>query len=324
MNEAIKTVIKGAISIALMAFLLYKVPISELKQAFSLLNVPLFAGAAGLFFLHQFLTAYCWQITLSAQNNAISIWRVVKVHFVGNFFGVFMPTSIGMDIVRTYSLSRQIKNGVDAASSMFVSRVVGYLVFFGIALVVAVPVVQKTGNVLFLWVVLAASTSFVVGCWVLVQPRFLKLVNLVFQRIRLGKIGDKLLHVQQGIIAFRNKKAALTKLIIWSALYQLLGIYIHYLVGISLGINVEFKYYFIFVPVIMAVTILPLSLGGIGTRELAFVALFSPLGVLKAQSLTLSLLLFALGVAVALFGGILYWTSERGEKKQPEKIALKN
>jgi len=80
-------------------------------------------------------------------------------------------------------------------------------------------------------------------------------------------------------------------------------------VGHSIGIQLGMAYYFIYVPIIMAITIIPLSLAGIGIREGAFVFFFVPLGVPAAKALTLSLLLFVQMLIIALLGGILFMTS---------------
>ncbi|KAA3653629.1 MAG: UPF0104 family protein, partial [Calditrichaeota bacterium] len=118
--------LKGLISVALISALLYwKVDLDELGQAFQQVDYLLFTVSTLLFFFQQGVIAWCWQVVLEAQDNHIPLRRILQVHWIGAFFGTFMPTSIGMDIVRAFSLKKYLSNGVHAMSSMFVTRVVG-------------------------------------------------------------------------------------------------------------------------------------------------------------------------------------------------------
>ena len=129
-NQKVKFFLKSIVSIALMVLLVYKIKIPEITEAFNSISIGLFLFAWVLFLIQQGCVAYCWQILLNAQNSKLSFVRVLNVHFIGTFFGVFMPSSVGMDFVRAYLLSRHMERGIDSMTSLFVSRVVGYLLFF--------------------------------------------------------------------------------------------------------------------------------------------------------------------------------------------------
>ena len=53
------------------------------------------------------------------------------------------------------------------------------------------------------------------------------------------------------------------------------------------------------------VMMLPVSFSGLGVREASFVFLLKPLGVDSATALALSLAIYALGLSVALVGGLV-------------------
>ncbi len=314
-NKSFKFIFKLAVSIALIWFLLKSVDLSEIQNSLIDVNLMMLTLAGVLFFGHQILVAWCWQILLAAQGNRVPFMRVLQVHFIGNFIGVFMPTSIGMDVVRAYSLAKYMKNGVDSASSMFVSRVVGYLVFFAMAISMAVPLVQKTGEPLFFLLVVFTAVCFILGVWLLLSKKMLNALQPLCSRFNLEKIVGKLREFQASILAFRRQRNAMLNLLFWTIVYQVLGIYIPYLIGLSLGIEISFIYYFVTIPVIMAITILPISIGGIGVREWSFKALFVPLGATGGQAVSLSILFMLLGIMIALFGGIVYlFSGSRGKR----------
>ena len=308
-KQAGKMFLKIGISAGLMALLLWRIDFAELSTVFRATDLWLFGAATALFFVQQVVVAYSWQILLVAQHNHVPFWRILQVHFIGSFFGTFMPSSVGMDIVRAYSLSRHLRKGVDAMSSLFVTRVVGFLVNFGIAVLAAIPVARMTGNSRLFWAVLAITALFGVGVWVLLHPRFMRSVEFMLKKIRLGKLVHLVHEFYQGTADLKQEKKALRRLVLVSLLFQVVGIYIIYLVGVSLGLSIAMKYYFIYVPVITVITVLPLSIAGIGVREGAFVFFFTRLGAAGEQALSLSLLVFAQWIAMALVGGMVYWLS---------------
>ena len=62
---------------------------------------------------------------------------------------------------------------------------------------------------------------------------------------------------------------------------------------------------FAFVPLIWFLTMVPLSLGGLGVREAGFVYLFGTVGVAEGASLLLSLGTYAGLVAAGAVGGVV-------------------
>jgi hypothetical protein len=63
---------------------------------------------------------------------------------------------------------------------------------------------------------------------------------------------------------------------------------------------------FAFIPLILLVMLLPVSINGIGPSQVAFVWFFGRAGVPDAQSFALSLLFVALGIVGNLPGGLIY------------------
>jgi hypothetical protein len=79
-----------------------------------------------------------------------------------------------------------------------------------------------------------------------------------------------------------------------------------YFLGRALGISAPIGVYFAFIPLILLVMLLPVTVNGIGTSQAAFVWLFSRVGVPAPQSFALSVLFVALGIVGNLPGALLY------------------
>ena len=61
----------------------------------------------------------------------------------------------------------------------------------------------------------------------------------------------------------------------------------------ALGIDIALPHFLVFVPIILFVQLLPISVAGLGTREAAFVYFFGSVGVGAESAFALSLLFFA-------------------------------
>jgi hypothetical protein len=102
--------------------------------------------------------------------------------------------------------------------------------------------------------------------------------------------------------------------------------------SLALNQHINIIYFFIFVPIIILVALLPLSVGGIGVREGAYVYFFSQVGVSASEAFILSLLLYVvMMIGIILPGGIIYVVEgisiESGDmisQKTREKISQKS
>jgi hypothetical protein len=79
-----------------------------------------------------------------------------------------------------------------------------------------------------------------------------------------------------------------------------------WLLGGALGLRVPLVAYAVVVPLVSLLTMLPISVFGVGVREVSLVTLLAPLAVAPEAALALGVLWFALSVAASLIGGVVY------------------
>ena len=77
-----------------------------------------------------------------------------------------------------------------------------------------------------------------------------------------------------------------------------------YFLGEALDLEVSLLFHFVAIPVITLVTLLPISLNGLGVREVSFVVIYSKIGVSSEGALALSFSFTLVLVLFALFGGL--------------------
>ena len=87
--------------------------------------------------------------------------------------------------------------------------------------------------------------------------------------------------------------------------------------GRSLGIDAPLAAYFAFIPLILLIMLLPITINGLGTSQAAFVWFFSRAGVSSAAAFALSVLFVALGIVGNLPGAVLYAAGSREPDARP-------
>src|SRR5262249_43135673 len=90
-----------------------------------------------------------------------------------------------------------------------------------------------------------------------------------------------------------------------SFVVQTANVMLVWLVGLAIGAPVPASYYWVLVPMVTLLTLLP-SLNGIGVREGGMILFLKPLGVDESTALTLSFLWFSVFTAASLGGAGIY------------------
>jgi uncharacterized membrane protein YbhN (UPF0104 family) len=90
-----------------------------------------------------------------------------------------------------------------------------------------------------------------------------------------------------------------------------------WLLGQALGLALPFADYLAFMPLVVVVTVLPVSVGGWGLREGLLVALLAHVGIPAHNALAFSLLFGACSAVGSLPGLALWWL-----RAEPARVAL--
>ncbi|HEM61222.1 MAG TPA: flippase-like domain-containing protein, partial [Chloroflexi bacterium] len=198
-----------------------------------------------------------------------------------------------------------------------VDRMLGLIAFVFVAAVMALLVVYSAGQAA-LWQVAVAASAVLLGlCAVLA----LMLSNRLRQRVRrlfeipllstLAPLYDRL---SMALSAYRRSYAALGLAFCISIGVLTIGSVVNYLISLSLGGGISFQHIFLFTPLITFVLLIPISLGGIGLNQSAYVFFFNLVGVAEEKSLAMSLIMQAIIIVSSLPGGVLWWRKRSAKK----------
>ncbi|MEO7836385.1 MAG: lysylphosphatidylglycerol synthase domain-containing protein, partial [Acidimicrobiales bacterium] len=103
--------------------------------------------------------------------------------------------------------------------------------------------------------------------------------------------------------------------------YQLTVMLAAFLAAKALGLGVGWTAILAFFPVVAIVQVLPLTVGGLGTREAALVFFLHPLGVAQTDAFALGLLVYLLNLGVSLLGAPAFAVGSRARRTASRAVA---
>jgi len=294
---------KLLVSSALLALLFWRVDRAAFLRTLSLLSWPVFFGCTGLYALSYLLSTIRWGGLLAAEGIHLPLWRLTLVYFEGAFFNLFLPTLIGGDVVRGFTIYRITGGHAASIASILMDRLTGFAALMVIALASLGFALSRLPSLQIPLLILGVAVLFGLVLLLLSSDRAARWAGGIFRVLGLPHFQGKFLGMMEAIGRYRDHRAALLQAFLLSALLQALIIVTYYLVGAALRIGVPLSYYFVFVPLITVVAMLPVSVAGLGVREGGVIYFFSLVGVEPATSLSMSLIWFAITVVVSSLGG---------------------
>ena len=304
--------VKAAVSTGLLWFLVNLLQKDELGASLERIPLSAVAAASVLLTLQGPILALRWHQVLRVFGTRVPLSQLVGMSFIGLFFNQAMPTSIGGDAIRMWQLHRTGIPAQISITSVLNERLSGLLILL-LLVTVGTPsiwLVLDTPESRFLWSAIVLLTLFGFTVFLLID-RLPERVAAAFRATKITELSadfKRLLHAGR-----MTASLVLLGLLSWAVAIAAVVI-----LSLGLGITVAPGYYAIIVPMVILMMIVPISIGGWGVREGAFIFLLGHLGVSSAESFLLSVL-FGLTLILASLPGIVFWLLEPPLKTRDEQ-----
>jgi uncharacterized membrane protein YbhN (UPF0104 family) len=260
-------------------------------------------------------------VLLTAQGVDVSVRQTLAINLSAFFYNLFLPIGgVGVAAVRLQRLSARAGGRYTAAlTAMVCDRLLALVAtgIVGFVCCLADPGRKPPGTLLLM---LAATGTLAL----LMAPRAVPTEMRRFARdLQAGGGGTwwaaALLRVNLALGAVaRLRPATLALIVAISVVAQLPGIMVFDALGRGLGIPVASVTMAWVRSVVVLITVLPVSVGGLGVREGALVLTLGTLGVQAHDALALAILIFVTTIlAPGLAGGLVesvYWL--RGARRR--------
>jgi uncharacterized protein (TIRG00374 family) len=295
-------------SLAVLVFFLVVSKISFKEIGLKLKDV-VWVWLALSFSLHALgllISAYRWQILARAQGDRVPLMFLAKSYLVGTFFNNFLPTRFGGDIVRIWDGSRYSKSLVKSSAIIVVERMTGIIVLFVFALVASLFRLDMARKIPVIWGALLLGLAGLTVLALFFFPFFGRGLEKVPAEGLLGTIAQKFIVFRTTVLGYKDKRAELARATLWAFLLQLNVILYYFLIGKALRLDIAILDYFIFIPIVLLIQIIPVTINGLGLREGAYIEIFKFYGIAPETALSFSIIEIAFGLGVGLVGGIIY------------------
>ena len=308
-------VAKLAVSGFVLAVLFWRVDRSAFLRSIQTLPIALFLGCVALYGLCYVISTVRWQCLLKAEGIRLPFWRLLLIYFEGAFCNLFLPTLIGGDVVRGYFIYK-VTQGHDASiASILVDRLSGFATLMFIAVASLAITYGKLNDPQVALLIVGVAVFFVCLMLVLLNDRLKDVVSGLLRAARLARFQAKLQGMVDALQRYRRHSRALGQALLLSALLQVLIIVTYYFIGKGLNVSVPFIYFFVLVPLITFVAMLPISIVGLGVREAGVIYFFAKVGVDAGTALGMSLVWFSLTLILNSLGGLAFLLDNHAAKR---------
>lgn len=302
-----KILLRVTVSVTLMIWLLSKVEIDQIASRWGDVNwFLLILAVTVLNLICMVLKSIRIRKLLHSLDIDAPVWWLSLLQLKSNFLRNFVPGIIFSDIYRTSVLVKKTGYGYESISTILLEKI------FSVASLL-----------------LLSITSLLVGTYWIGHPVFRQLVNPAFLVsgaflaagiafiiiVRVGLMGRnkstftfwmKFQEIVMQYSMFFSKTGNILKIFVLSLFIQMIMVAWYFTVSRAIGFNLSFLIFLLTIPLVEFLLMLPISIGGLGVREVAFVILFVPFGLSAGDAVSFSLLSFIMATIIRIFSGAAF------------------
>lgn len=287
-KDSLIFLIKGILSLIAIIYVLKRVNLVDIvtiiKSARYIYLVPAFF----LFVISKVASAYRTLLILNQYGIPISGWDNLKLYWTGMFYNLFLPGGIGGDVYKTVVINKMHENGLKiSAGSVLIDRIAGVAALIVLALL-CIPFTDLSSE--YGWLPAAGIPITIIG--------FIGII-LIFLPYLIKIIG---------------------RLLIWSFMVQVFQMLAILLILGAFSINTDLIEYLLIFLISSIAAMLPISIGGIGIREMVFLKISDYLFLDQKVAVAISLTFYLITVFASSFGIISALEKRRNKKSVSSAI----
>ena len=305
--------LKLTISLSALAFIfLKKAPLQDILRELRQVDMAWILASFSLHALGVWISAKRWQILIHAQGESVPLGYLAKSYLVGTFFNNFLPGRFGGDLVRVWDGSHYSRSILKSSAVVLVERLTGVFILLLFALGASLIRLDMAREFPIIWISMICALGGLTLILSLLSPLWARLLSRFPERGFLAKFKSKAQQFLDTLLVYRSRKKAVTRALGWAFLLQVNVIVHYYLAGKGLHLQIPFLDYFIFIPIILLILTIPITISGWGVRELLYIQIFGYYAVAEAAAVSFPLIAdVAFSLIIGLFGAFIYITRKK-------------
>jgi len=220
-----------------------------------------------------FANVWRWQVLLRGQGIVLGFGYLARTYFIGRYFGIVTPSTMGLDAWRLYDTIRLTRRPVECTTVLAVERIVGLVALFAVILAFMPFAGRLTHGQSFgelvgaMKVPLAATTVFAI--LILLRPTWFRGLVRALPRGRARAFAD---NVIDAATAYADRRGHLLLALALAVVGQLTTTLMYFANAMSLAAHNVRASEVLFASAVMTFgTFVAPSASGEGVRELVFV-----------------------------------------------------
>jgi glycosyltransferase 2 family protein len=307
-------VIKTAIGVALIVgLLLWESNGRKLLAIFAGFQLQYLLALAAISLGLNAVSSIKWRLFLRDRGVGSSHIELFNLYLIGKFFSNFLPSMVGGDLARIYLLGRQISSHAISAASVGLERATGIIGLTMLAVIFAATNMELLINPIIALslgsAVLACAAAITMFYW----PGFAALIVGLLQALPgCGGLARKIGRLLDEVGYFRDRHRLVALSLLYSFAFHFLAAVNVYAACLSIGFAPAFADVLVITPVVLLLTMLPVSPNNLGWWEWCFSVLLLDAGATAAEGFAVAVTLRAVTMVVSLIGGLLFLMQRSG------------
>jgi uncharacterized protein (TIRG00374 family) len=288
------------VSVCLLALLLFNLPLHDLWNTMRQVPILLWMLVVIAFIAGHIVGVFKWRLFINLGTNKLPVFTAFRCYFAGLFSNFFLPSAAGGDIIRAglaihYNGAKEAVIVGSVLDRFLDTSSLGVIILIGALFSRAALDRSDWSILLVLFVtivaVIIATFIFVVLPIPSILPKklieFIKRIKDVIKRL------------------VRNPHRAILGFLL-AVLIQSSFVILSAILGKACGIELPLNVWFFAWPLAKLAAMIPISIGGLGVREMALAAFLNRFGIPLSSSVGLGLLWETVIVAGGIIGGFFY------------------
>ena len=251
---------------------------------------------------------YRWQILLAARGVPVGFLRLFVVQLGANFFGSFLPSSVGIDAIRIAAICRAGEPTAPVIAATLVDRLSKGIATFLFGSVAILTLAGERIPHELQQVVLYSTLAVVIMTLAAFHPAVWRRVSLTLLLRLPERWRTAVSAVADASLAFRRDGRALLAVTVLAVVLFAIRILCIKALTLACGVEIPIASLVLIIPIIWIILMLPLTFGNIGLQDASYVALMSLIGIGAPIAVSLSLLEHVITRLACLPGAFMFDT----------------
>jgi uncharacterized membrane protein YbhN (UPF0104 family) len=314
MKQFLSLTLKLLVTAGILWYIVAKLGWHKVVSTVDSANMWWLAATAGVFLLSNCIGAYQWRLLLANKGINVSYRRGMIVYFIGMFFSNFVFGMVAADAVRITYLKVDGNKGKSGFAATFLDRFAGLMAILGFAVVGSILLLKQkalqSASLSLALIALLVTFGLLIGMFLLIVSSHLQKVFFLLLDKSPLPMKQRIADIAREVILETHDRHLILPVAGLSLVIQFLRIGGNITCAAALGLLTlaNIQYFFIFVPMLAILMLIPLPFG---VRESVGGTLFMLAGFNPEAAFIMGFLTSIVGIAVTLPGGLFFIAKHR-------------